>query len=124
MVNYTWSIGTTPFGTDVQDYVYVGLSTEGLAGNLSLFHNVTYYVSVLAQNGAGLFANVTSEGVTYIATELNVALLSGLVNVEFTELLVFVDGAGEQFTVRRTDRDFRASVRWEGVQADIEDICK
>lgn len=124
IVGHMWAIGTAPFGTNVQDYLSVGLSTEVVAADLTLRHNVTYYVSVVARNGVGLVANVTSEGVTYIATVLNETLLRTLVNVEFTELLTFTDENGVMSRVSRTDRDFRASVSWEGVGQDIEDICK
>ena len=87
-------------------------------------NNVTYYISVVVRNGAGLTTNVTSTGVTFIASQLNVTMLSTLVNVEFTEALTFTDTNGERFMVRKTDRDFRASVSWEGVGRDIEDLCK
>ena len=121
---HSWAIGTEPFATDIQDFVNVGLANGATATGLSLIHNTTYYITVVARNGAGLVANVTSEGVTYIATELNVTLLRTLVDVEFTELLMFTDERGEVFSVRRTDRDFRASVSWTGVGQDIRDICK
>ncbi len=126
VIGYRWAIGTSPYGVDIQDYVVVGIADSAIAGGLSLVHNVTYYVSVLARNGAGLVANVTStDGVTYIATELNVTLLDTLVNVEFTELLEFTDPVtGEDYAVRRSDRDTHAGVQWAGVGSDIEDLCK
>lgn len=108
----------------MQGYESVGLSQQARAADLELVHNVTYYVSVLAENGAGLVANVTSDGVTYIATQLNETLLRTLVNVEFTEMLDFVDERGEGFSIRRVDRDFHSGVSWEGVGRDIEDIGK
>lgn len=129
VVDHIWSIGTSPYGSDVREGVSVGVANEAEATGLSLQHNTTYYVSVLARNGAGLVANVTSEGVTYVATQLNVTLLRTLVNVGFTELLEFEvvdggDGGDGVLVVRRTDRDFHASVSWEGVGGDIEEICK
>ena len=124
VVGHMWAIGTVPFGTDVRGYEAVGLSQRARAVGLQLSHNVTYYVSVLAQNGAGLVSNVTSEGVTYIATQLNDTLLQTLVNVEFTELLTFVDESGSEFNILRADRDFHASVSWDGIGPDIEDIGK
>lgn len=68
-----WAIGTTPYGQDVQAYESIGMATEAANASLAgiLEHNTTYYVSVIATNGAGLSANATSGGVTYIATELN-----------------------------------------------------
>lgn len=125
IVSHSWAIGSTPFGTDVQDYIGVGVSTRAMATDLLLTHNTTYYISVVARNGAGLVANVTSEGVTYLATRLNVTLLDRLVDVEFTELLTFRDEeSGREFEVRQADRDFRAAVSWSGVGDDIEQLCK
>ncbi len=126
VIEYMWAVGTSPYGGDIQEYISVGIAGEAVLRGLTLIHNTTYYVSVLARNGAGLVANVTStEGVTYIATELNVTLLGRLVNVEFTELLEFTDAVtGEGYMVRRTDRDSHAGVQWEGVGTDIEDLCK
>lgn len=122
VLNHRWGIGTTPYSTNVREYESVGLSQRARATGLELAHNVTYYISVLVENGAGLVANVTSDGVTYIATQLNQTLLQTLVNVEFTEVLAFVDERGEEFSIRRVDRDFRSAVSWEGVGRDIEDI--
>lgn len=122
IIAHTWAVGTVPYGTDVIEYESVGLSQQARAVDLRLIHNVTYYISVLAQNGAGLVTNATSEGVTYIATQLNETLLQTLVNVEFTELLTFVDENGMEFNIREVDRDFHASVSWDGVGTDIEEI--
>jgi hypothetical protein len=124
VVGHEWAIGTVPYGTDVRAYESVGLSQRATTLGLQLHHNVTYYITVLAENGAGLVANITSEGVTYIATELNETLLQTLVNVEFTEILSFVDEGGEEFNIRTLDRDFHAGVSWTGVGPDIEEISE
>ena len=124
IIENMWAIGSSPFATDVQPFTSVGLSNAANVSGLTLLNNVTYYISVVVRNGAGLTTNVTSTGVTFIATQLNVTMLSTLVNVEFTEALTFTDTNGERFMVRKTDRDFRASVSWEGVERDIEDLCK
>ena len=73
ITEYLWAIGTAPYGQDIQAYESVGTATEATNASLAgiLEHNTTYYVTVMATNGAGLSANATSGGVTYIATELN-----------------------------------------------------
>ena len=119
VTEYMWAIGTVPFGTDTQPFTSVGLEGGATTTNLVLMHNTTYYVSVVARNGAGLVNNVTSDGITYIQTELNETLLNRIVDVGFTRIQTF----GNE-TVREIDRDFYASVRWEGVGGDIEDICE
>ena len=124
VIDYSWAIGTTPFSTDVQDFVTVGTSTEGVASNLTLVHNTTYFVTVAATNGAGLTSTATGVGVTYLATELNVTLLDTLVDVEFVRLVTFADQNGVVTSVRVTDDERRASVTWVGVTQDIEDLCK
>ncbi len=97
----------------------------GVAEGLALVHNTTYYVTVVARNGAGLTTNLTSGGVTYIATELDVSLLATLVEVEFTVILTFRDEeSGQDFSLRETDRDDQASVSWEGIPEDIEEISE
>ena len=103
----------------------VGAATRATNSSLLglLEANTTYYVTVIAVNGAGLRANVTSGGITYIESELNITLLELIFEVEFAEVLAFLvnDTANE---VLRTVREDRASILWAGVSEDIEEICK
>ncbi|MBI2933480.1 MAG: hypothetical protein HYY16_17690, partial [Planctomycetes bacterium] len=64
ITDYEWAIGTTPGGTEIQPFTTVGLSTVAAAGNLSLAHGITYYVTVRATNGGGLTATAGSDGIT------------------------------------------------------------
>ena len=126
VVEYLWAIGSSPFAVDIQNFESVGLSTE--ATNQSLFgileHNTTYYVTVVAINGAELRSNASSSGITYIATELNVTELETFVIVESIEVLR-IGGVNETAEeILRTDRDDRAAIEWEGVGEDVLEICK
>ena len=125
IADYAWAIGTSPFSTNVQDFVHVGMLSVATASNLMLTHNVTYHVTIIARNGAGLTSNSTSVGITYIATELNITALEILVEVEFVKLVTFTDENGVVVQVRQTDNDNRAAVTWEGVARDVvEYLCK
>lgn len=126
IVEYLWAIGTRPFSTDVQSFESVGIATEAVNSNLSsvLQPNTTYYVTVVAINGAGVSSNATSGGITYVATELNRTELETLVRVEFTEVLSVVGEDGTQLDILRTEREDRASISWEGVTEDVEQICE
>ena len=65
---FLWAIGTIPLGTDVQDYVDVGMTDFVLNENLEgiLENNKTYYVTVQAINSAGLVSYKSSEGTLLI----------------------------------------------------------
>ncbi|XP_033105583.1 uncharacterized protein LOC117107873 isoform X2 [Anneissia japonica] len=74
VVEYYWAIGTTPGGTDLQKFVYLGNVKEGtntdLEGNL---HNREwYYVTVKAVNGAGLVKVQEFHGVLVVFDHPNV----------------------------------------------------
>ena len=63
--SYWYAIGTTSGGTDVLDYTTNGTSTTVTKTSLTLTVGTTYYISVKAKNGAGLFSSVTtSDGIT------------------------------------------------------------
>ena len=109
----------------MQEFVSVGTATRATNSSLVgiLETNTTYYVTVVAVNSAGLRANATSEGITYLETELNITALELLVEVEFSELFVFV-GNGTESEILRTVKEDRTSIFWTGVSDDIEEICK
>ena len=132
IVEYRWAIGTAPNITDIQGFYSVGSQTQ--ARNDSLLglieHNVTYYVTVEAVNGAGLSTVAVSDGVTYVATELNRTGIEPFVVVEYSvgdddaalEDGVFVDSDGVVLVV--VAEGDRAGVRWEGVEEEVEEICE
>jgi beta propeller repeat protein len=61
VVKYYYAIGTAPGLTDVKDWTDNGLNTTANTTGLRLTHRVTYYISVKALNGAGLYSNLTSS---------------------------------------------------------------
>ena len=128
IINYDWAIGSYPGGDDIQDYESVRLATTAsntdVEGNLT--HNATYYVTVRAINGALLVKEVTSAGITYIATELNSTALELIVRVSHVEVFEFlaVNSSAVGPIVLRTDRTDTAAVSWEGVSPDVSQICK
>jgi hypothetical protein len=66
---YWYAIGTTIGGTDVKDYTDNGIRTAVTVTGLSLAQGETYYFSVKAENGAGLFSPaVASNGQTVDTT--------------------------------------------------------
>ena len=128
IVDYKWAIGTGLNTTDVQTFVSVGTSLEatnsGLLGVLE--HNMTYYVTVVAVNGAGLSTYVTSDGVTYSASVLNFTALEEVVMIEFVRSLVVrgEEGEEEEEEVLVVEQEDRAAIMWDGVSEEVEDICE
>jgi hypothetical protein len=62
---YEYAIGTSAGGTDVVDWTSAGTDTIVTKTGLSLSAETTYYFSVKAQNGEGLWSAVgTSNGIT------------------------------------------------------------
>lgn len=127
IINYDWAIGSYPGGNDIQGYVSVGLATSATNTSLEgyLIHNTTYYISIRATNGALLVREVTSSGITYIATELNSSALELIVKVTFVETFQFpaVNNTDMMSIVLRTARTDSAAVSWENVSADVSQIC-
>ena len=125
---YTWAIGTSPGATDVMNHTTVGTATYAISDRLLglLTHNVTYYVTVVAVNGAGLTTVSTSRGVTYIATELNATELEQFVLVLEVEEISVPSPADRNVTVmleRGLRVDF-AGVSWEGIPEEVDQICE
>ncbi|XP_070572901.1 uncharacterized protein [Ptychodera flava] len=73
--DFKWAIGTTPNGTDIQDFVSVGLDTFVCNDELEavLEDRKTYYVTVYATNNAGLNTVAVTSGVTPILTPPDVS---------------------------------------------------
>lgn len=128
IINYDWAIGSYPGGDDIQAYVSVGLATSASNTSLEgyLTHNRTYYTTVRATNGALLVKEVTSSGITYIATELNSSALELIVEVTHVEMFQFPSDNDSDVApiVLRTDRTDTASVSWKDVSDDVSQICK
>lgn len=62
---YHYAVGTSPGATDVIGWTNNWFNTSFTETGLNLVYGTTYYVSVRAENGAGLFSNViTSNGQT------------------------------------------------------------
>lgn len=64
IIGYAWALGTTPGGTDVQDFIDVGPSTHAANTALTLAVGTRYYATVRAWNGAGQMLEARSDGVT------------------------------------------------------------
>ena len=87
--SYEWSIGTTPYGQQIQKFVSVGLKTLATNSDLEgvLLHNETYYVTVRATNGAGLYSDVSSTGITHLSIELNETDLDNGIVIESSKTI-------------------------------------
>jgi len=63
ITGYFYAIGTTPGGTDIRDWTGAGVTLSTEASGLALADGATFYFSVKAQSGSGLFsAPVNSNG--------------------------------------------------------------
>lgn len=58
---YWYAVGTSAGGTDVADWTYNGLTTSVTRAGLSLTDGITYYFSVKAVNGVGVYSGVKSS---------------------------------------------------------------
>jgi len=128
IINYEWAIGSYPGGDDIQGYVSVGLETSTSNATLEgyLVHNITYYVSVRATNGALLVKEATSTGITYIATELDAAHLKLIVRPSYVGTFQYpaFDDTDMAVFILRTRQTFQAAISWENVSTDVSQICK
>lgn len=124
IIDNQWGIGTAPYITDIQPLVSVGrgqsATNSGLIGLLE--HNVTYYVTVVATNGAGLSTTVASDGVTYSASVLNFTALEEVVEIEFVRSVGVGGVSGEEVLV--VEEEDRSAIMWDGITEDVEDVCK
>ncbi|XP_072033446.1 LOW QUALITY PROTEIN: uncharacterized protein [Amphiura filiformis] len=67
---YYWAIGSSPGSTNLQDFEFVGLNQTNTNSSFEglLLDNQTYYVTVIARNGAGLETISEFDGVTVLLT--------------------------------------------------------
>lgn len=64
IAEYQYAIGTTPQGTDVVGWTSTGTNNSVVQTGLSLLDSVTFYVSVKARSGAGLWSETgNSDGI-------------------------------------------------------------
>ncbi|MBM4250107.1 MAG: hypothetical protein FJ149_11935, partial [Euryarchaeota archaeon] len=69
VAEYRYAIGTTPNGTDVVGWTSAGTASSLSRKGLSLQNGGTYYITVRARNGAGLWsASATTDGITVDTT--------------------------------------------------------
>jgi len=65
IAEYQYAIGTTAGGTDIVGWTLTGVQTSVTKGGLSLVDGETYYFTVKAKNGAGLWSSAgNSDGIT------------------------------------------------------------
>ena len=65
IAQYQYAIGTSAGGTDVVGWTSAGIATQATAAGVTLANGVTYYFSVKAMSGAGLWSAAgSSSGVT------------------------------------------------------------
>ena len=69
--SYWYAIGTSSGATDVLTWTYNWFDTTMTESGLSLLPGTTYYVSVKAQNGAGLYSNPISSNGQLLQTPTN-----------------------------------------------------
>jgi hypothetical protein len=70
IAEYQYAIGTTAGGTDVLAWTTTGTEGEVTRTGLDLSQGVTYYFSVKAKNGAGLWSEVgSSDGIAVAVPE-------------------------------------------------------
>lgn len=60
ITKYWYAIGTTAGGTNIRNWTDNWFSTSLTASGLSLTVGTTYYISIKAENGAGLMSNIIS----------------------------------------------------------------
>jgi hypothetical protein len=72
IVRYLYAVGTLPGANDVVDWTNNGLLTNISLNTINLQPNQTYYVSVKAQNGAGMYSSaIISDGIIYLNQQVD-----------------------------------------------------
>jgi PKD repeat protein len=66
IARYRYAIGTSPGATDVVNWTDNWFSDTVVHTGLTLTYNITYYICVKSENGAGLESNVTTSDGTYL----------------------------------------------------------
>ncbi|MBI4646658.1 MAG: hypothetical protein HY738_08740 [Bacteroidia bacterium] len=61
IISYRYCIGTSPDSSDIVSWTDNGINTSVTVSGLSLSWENIYYFSVMTENGAGLFSNVTAS---------------------------------------------------------------
>ncbi|XP_038051300.1 uncharacterized protein LOC119724354 isoform X2 [Patiria miniata] len=61
IVDYSWAIGTTRGGTQLQSFTSVGLQTYAINTDLNMAHGSYVHITVMARNAADLIAIATSD---------------------------------------------------------------
>ncbi len=61
---YYYAIGTTPGAANVVNFTYNGAATAFTHTGLTLLQGQTYYTTIRTYNGAGLYADAASNGIT------------------------------------------------------------
>ncbi|XP_070572594.1 uncharacterized protein [Ptychodera flava] len=109
---FLWAIGTTPNGTDIQDFTSVGLEVSAVRKDLSLQDKSSYYVTVKAINNAGLSTTMSSTGVTVVlkAPDTSNSSSSSICNgISVNGSVSGVDLCSDQTSV---------GLMWEAVEGD------
>lgn len=90
VAEYQYAIGTAPGSTNIVGWTSTGTATEITNNDLDLTVGQTYYISVKARNGVGLWSSVgSSDGITIIdATNVSI----GGAHKVRTENFVILDG--------------------------------
>jgi len=100
VVRYWYAIGTAQGATDVKDWTSAALELSMTLTGLELTNGVTYYVSVKAENGAGLMSTVSSsDGVLVVVTDVTPPSSISTVN----------DGTGEDIDTTETGTGLSAN---------------
>ncbi len=131
IVDYWFAIGTTAGGTDARHWASAGKQMDCTLTGLSLEPGKTYYVSVQAQNGAGLWSPIgTSDGITVAvpATMAQARVLAPGTPVMISDAVVTFYGyaEGSNFTwFESSDRSsaIKALGQWNLNRGDKAVIC-
>ncbi|MGQ9609059.1 MAG: C10 family peptidase [bacterium] len=83
ILEYMYSIGTTQGGSDIVPWTSTGIDKFVTKDGLTLIQGKTYYFSVKAKNGAGLWSDVGfSDGITYMPSQININPTSFVFNAQ------------------------------------------